>query len=100
MLVLLGIGSGASAAQLATVGTFEEPMYVTSPPAEPNRLLVVERVGRIVQVEGGRVQPFADLRPVVDCCAYDRGLQSIALAPDFARTGPSTSTTPTTRATS
>jgi hypothetical protein len=79
--------SGAGAASLKSIGTFTEPMYVTSPPAEPNRVLVAERSGRVVQMFGIHKYVFADLRPVVDCCFEDRGLQSIALAPDFARSG-------------
>ncbi len=77
----------AGAASLKSIGTFTEPMFITSPSNEPNRLLVVERSGRIVQMFGIHKYPFADLRPVVDCCFEDRGLQSIALAPDFARSG-------------
>jgi hypothetical protein len=83
----LSAPSGAGAVSLKSIGTFTEPMYVTSPPAEPNRVLVAERSGRIVQMFGIHKYVFADLRPVVDCCFEDRGLQSIALAPDFARSG-------------
>jgi glucose/arabinose dehydrogenase len=81
------VPSSAPAATLKSIGTFTEPMYVTSPPSEPNRILVVERSGRVVQMFGIHEYPFADLRPVVDCCVEDRGLQSIALAPNFARSG-------------
>lgn len=79
--------SGAGAATLKPIGTFTEPMFVTSPHSEPNRLIVVERSGRVVQMLGIHKYPFADLRSVVDCCYEDRGLQSIALAPDFERSG-------------
>jgi len=79
--------SAAGAAALKPIGTFTEPMFLTSPPTEPNRLLVAERSGRVVQVFGIHKYPFADLRAEVDCCFEDRGLQSIALAPDFARSG-------------
>jgi hypothetical protein len=85
--VSVGAPGGADAASLKPIGTFTEPMYVTSPPGEPNRVLVAERSGRVVQMFGIHKYPFADLRPVVDCCFEDRGLQSIALAPDFARSG-------------
>jgi hypothetical protein len=87
VLLLFGASGSAGAAGLATVGTFTEPMFVTSPPTEPNRLLVVERSGRVVQVEGIHKYPFADLRTIVDCCVEDRGLQSIALSPEFTKTG-------------
>ena len=87
-LALAGLfATAAGAASLQPIGNFTEPMYVTSPPKEPNRLFVVERSGTIVQVMNGKVSPFADARPVVDCCSEDRGLQSIAVAPDFAKSG-------------
>jgi hypothetical protein len=85
--LLAFVGGGAQAATLSPVGTFTEPMYVTSPPAEPNRLLVAERSGWIKQVEDGSASTLVDLRSVVDCCSEDRGLQSIAVAPDFATSG-------------
>jgi glucose/arabinose dehydrogenase len=79
--------AGAQAASLQPVGTFDEPVYVTSAPSEPNRLFVAERSGRVMQVRNGVVSTFADARPVVDCCVGDRGLNSIAIAPDFASSG-------------
>jgi hypothetical protein len=83
---LFGV-SGAQAASLQSVGTFTEPMYVTSPPAEPDRLFVAERSGWIKQIENGNASTLVDLRSVVDCCVEDRGLQSLAVAPDFASSG-------------
>lgn len=85
-LCSLGAG-GAAAAQLEPIGQFTEPMFVTSPPAEPNRLFVAERSGWIKQVMNGRASTVVDLRSAVDCCVEDRGLQSIAAAPDFATSG-------------
>lgn len=81
----------AKAASLQPVGSFHEPIYVTSSPANPNRLFVVERGGRVIEVEGSRTVLFADLTGLVDClpeeCAGERGLLSIALAPDFESSG-------------
>ena len=85
-LSLLG-AAGARGAALQPIGTFTEPMYVTSPPAEPERLIVAERSGWIKQIENGKASTLVDLRAVVDCCVEDRGLQSIAVAPDFATSG-------------
>jgi hypothetical protein len=79
--------SGAEAASLQTIGHFAEPMYVTSPPNEPDRILVAQRDGRIEQVQNGVNSNFADLGPVIGCCPGEQGLQSIAIAPDFATTG-------------
>src|SRR5436190_19249659 len=91
LLVALA-GGGAQAASLQSVGSgFDEPIYVTSAPDNPDRLFVVERQGRVVEVlpDGSR-SVFADLRTAVDCegeCGGERGLLSIALAPDFASSG-------------
>ena len=90
LAVLLSLVLGVGVAQGATlqqIGGFEEPIYVTSDPGNPNRLFVVERAGRIEQVQEGSVSVFADLRAAVSCCEGERGLLSIALAPDFDTSG-------------
>jgi hypothetical protein len=84
--LLLGAGL-AQGATLQQIGGFEEPIYVTSDPGNPNRLFVVERAGRIEQVQEGSVSVFADLREVVSWCSGEQGLLSIALAPDFDTSG-------------
>lgn len=90
-LALLGLGTAdAQALSLQPIGRFDRPTYVTSDPSDPGRLFVVEREGTIELVEGGVVSRFADLRPKVGCegsCAGERGLMSIAISPDFARSG-------------
>jgi len=92
LLIAVACG-GAQAADLQTVGTgFEEPIFVTSAPDNPDRLFVVERQGRVIEVlPGGARSVFADLRSVVGCegeeCGGERGLLSIALAPNFAANG-------------
>jgi Glucose / Sorbosone dehydrogenase len=87
-VLALVLGAGvAQAATLQQIGGFEEPIYVTSDPGNPNRLFVVERAGRIQQVQEGSVSVFADLRPAVSCCEGERGLLSIAPAPDFDTSG-------------
>jgi len=86
-VAFLGV-SDAQALSLQEVGTgFEDPVYVTSSPKDPGRLLVVERRGTIKSLKDGLVTPFADLSTEVSCCLGERGLQSIALAPDFDTTG-------------
>ncbi|HEX3240361.1 MAG TPA: PQQ-dependent sugar dehydrogenase [Solirubrobacterales bacterium] len=89
LIALVGAGS-AHAATLQQVGLFNKPIYVTSAP-DPDRLFVVEREGRIEQVQNGTISNFADLGPggagKVSCCSGERGLQSIAIAPDFATSG-------------
>ncbi|HEY5942055.1 MAG TPA: PQQ-dependent sugar dehydrogenase [Solirubrobacterales bacterium] len=90
LLVAL-VGGSAQAANLQTVGAgFDEPIFVTSAPDDPDRLFVVERQGRIIEVLPGARSVFADLRPAVGCegdCSGERGLLSIALSPDFAASG-------------
>ncbi len=87
LAMLLIAAAGAQAATLEPIGSFDEPIYVTSSPTEPNRLFVAERDGRVIEVENGAVSTLADIRSVVDCCSGDRGLQSIAVAPDFGTSG-------------
>ena len=77
----------ASAASLKPVGSFEQPLYVASDPEDPERLFVVERDGRVVEVNEGETTVFADLTGLVSCCEKERGLHSIALAPDFPASG-------------
>lgn len=90
--LLIALAGGAQAANLQTVGSgFDEPIFLTSAPANPDRLFVVERKGRIVEVSpDGSRSVFADLRTTVGCeddCGGERGLLSIALSPDFASSG-------------
>lgn len=93
ILTLSVMGGTAHALTLQQVGGgFEEPIYVTSDPGNPERLFVVERQGTVVLVQNGEVKPFADIRSVV-CCKVggefegERGLLSIALSPDFDSSG-------------
>jgi hypothetical protein len=90
-LVLLPAGA-ASAIGLQRVGRFRQPIYVTSPPGARHTLVVVERYGRIRLVVRGRTQHrlLADLRSRVRIDDPDeevdqRGLFSIAFAPDYRR---------------
>jgi glucose/arabinose dehydrogenase len=87
LAVTLIVPAKAGAVTLQPVGAFDQPIYVTSDPANPNRLFVVQRAGLIKVVQGGSASTFADLTSVVRCCDGERGLFSIALAPDFPQTG-------------
>ena len=79
---MLWAGS-AQALTLQQIGSnFEEPIYVTSDPGNPERLFVVERRGSIVLVQNGETKPFADISALV-AEGGERGLLSIALSPDF-----------------
>jgi glucose/arabinose dehydrogenase len=76
----------ASAATLQTVGSFTDPVYVTSEPNDPDRLLVVEQRGVIELSEDGVVTPYLDIRGLV-ATGGERGLLSVAPSPDYAISG-------------
>lgn len=84
-------GGGDAAApgrvKLVSVGTFDAPVYVTSPRGDEQRIFVVEQAGRIRVVRDGktRPEPFLDLRSLVKS-GGEQGLLSMAFAPDYART--------------
>jgi hypothetical protein len=88
-IVLLALAAAAAGATtLKSIGSFEQPIFVTSDPVQPERLFVVERPGRVAEVvDGGAPRLYADLTPLVSCCEGERGLLSIALAPGFHTTG-------------
>ena len=73
---------------LSRVGSFSNPVYVTSPPGDSHRLFVVEQPGVIRVVEDGKTlsKPFLDIRSRVNY-GGEQGLLSMAFAPDYARTG-------------
>lgn len=85
-LACLWSAATADAASLQPIGSFEAPVYVTSDPGNPERLFVVERAGRIKEVNGGTVSTFADISSVVGTNG-EGGLLSIAPAPDFDSSG-------------
>lgn len=79
--------SSAQALSLQPIGSgFEQPIYVTSDPGNPERLFVVEREGTITLLENGTLKPFADLRSMV-VENGEGGLLSIALSPSFDSSG-------------
>ena len=80
--------AAATRPRLARIGSFDQPTYVTAPPGDRRRLFVTEQPGRIrVLVDGRkRSRPFLDIRDDVSCCG-ERGLFSMAFAPDYAESG-------------
>jgi glucose/arabinose dehydrogenase len=70
------------------VGGFSAPVYVTAPPGDSRRLMVVEQTGRIMVVRGGRklAQPFLDIRSQITY-GGEQGLLSVAFAPDYQTSG-------------
>jgi Glucose / Sorbosone dehydrogenase len=81
------MSSSAPALSLEQVGAFEQPIYVAAYPGDPGRIFVVERVGRIELVENGKADLYVDLSSRVQSGEGERGLASMALAPDFPTSG-------------
>jgi glucose/arabinose dehydrogenase len=79
--------TSAGAATLTPIGSFDKPIFITSDPADPDRLFVVEQDGRVSEVlDGGSPELYAEMTDLVACCG-ERGLLSIALPPDFDESG-------------
>src|SRR3954451_4924997 len=78
----------ARSARLKRIGSFSAPVYVTAPPADKHRLFVVEQAGRIRVVKDGHKlsAPFLDISSQVQS-GGERGLLSMAFAPDYKRSG-------------
>ncbi len=85
LLVMFATPAAASAATLQPIGTFTDPVFVTSEPLDPDRLLVVEQAGRSSSSDHGVAKTFLDLtRPTnLVSAGGERGLLSVALAPDY-----------------
>lgn len=76
----------AASARLARIGTFKQPVYVTSPPTDAKQIFVVEQAGRIRIVRNGKKQskPFLNVAGQVSSSG-EQGLLSMAFAPDYAQ---------------
>src|SRR3954453_6003241 len=76
----------APALHLRRIATFESPVYLTSPPGDKRRIFVVEQAGTIRMLrDGGKVQkPFIYISSQVES-GGERGLLSMAFAPDYAK---------------
>ena len=74
--------------RLKRIGTFSNPVYVTSPPGDRSRIFVVEQGGRVRIVRKGKklAQPFLDVSGSI-ASGGERGLLSLAFAPDYRTSG-------------
>ena len=74
--------------RLQRIGTFSNPVYLTAPPGDRHRLFVVEQGGRVLIVRDGKrlSRPFLDISNRISA-GGERGLLSLAFAPDYARSG-------------
>src|SRR4051812_39776044 len=81
--LLLALAAPAAAApQLVSMGTFDQPVYVASPP-DNSGIFVVEKPGSIKLADG---TTFLDLTSRVDDSG-ERGLLSMAFSPNYASNG-------------
>jgi len=74
---------------LKSIGRFNHPTYVAGHPTSP-AVLVVEKFGKVRVVRKGkkRKRPFLNIKSLVSATRLDeRGLLSIAFAPDYASSG-------------
>ena len=86
-LAIAGVPS-AGAATLERIGGFDVPVFVTSEPTDPDRLIVAEFGGRLVLSEHGVESTFLDLGAAgLVLTEGERGLFSLAFPPDYGRTG-------------
>ncbi len=84
---LVAPASAAAFAPVATeLGSFALPTYVTAAPGDSTGLYVVERAGRIKLLRGGVTKTFLDASAQVDI-VHERGMLSVAFAPDYAASG-------------
>jgi glucose/arabinose dehydrogenase len=88
LLALFGLtGVARSAVELVPLGSFDTPMQVVAAPGDDTRLFVVEQAGRIKVVHpDGTRNVFLDVSRSISS-GGERGLLSIAFAPDYATTG-------------
>ena len=72
-----------------SLGPFTTPTYAAAPASEPTRVFVTEKAGRVRLIVDGVVQatPFLDLTAITRANESERGLLSIAFAPDYATSG-------------
>jgi len=87
LAALAAAPASADDARLRRIGTFNSPTYLTAPPGDNRRVFVVEQAGRIrVERDGRKLRrPFLSIRALVQA-GGERGLLSMAFAPDYATT--------------
>ncbi len=73
--------------KLDKVGSFDYPVYLTSPRGQQGRQFVVEQDGQIRLINSGQnlSRPFLDVSSLIDFNGGERGLLSMAFAPDYAQ---------------
>lgn len=76
--------SGPEDVRLKKVGNFDNPIYLTAPSTDPQRVFVVERTGKVIVMKKGKrlSTPFLDLRKKISI-EGEGGLLSIAFSPRY-----------------
>jgi glucose/arabinose dehydrogenase len=84
----VAVESAQGAVRLQKIGSFDAPVYVTSPPKDTSRLFVVEQGGKVVVVKDGKPldTPFLDVSDKITS-GSEQGLLSIAFPPDYDASG-------------
>jgi glucose/arabinose dehydrogenase len=85
LIAVMATAARADAIGLQPVGTFNSPVFVTSPPGDP-RLFVVERGGTIQALHDGTSTQFLDISALTTIDG-ERGLLSMAFDPNYATNG-------------
>jgi glucose/arabinose dehydrogenase len=80
--------SGRPPLRRVLVGAFNQPIFMTSPPGDYDRIFVLERQGRIqiLHRSGARTQ-FLDFSALVPSLASEKGALGLAFHPDYACNG-------------
>jgi glucose/arabinose dehydrogenase len=88
MLEESAVRPAAATPRLSRIGTFDQPTFVTAPPGDKSTVFVTEQPGRIRVLVNRKLRSraFLDIRDDVSCCG-ERGLLSMAFAPDYADSG-------------
>lgn len=87
LLFALPPASAEAVLRLQTIERFNRPISIAANPSDPGRLLVAERGGLVKEVSPAGTALLLDLTSLVSCCVSERGLLSIAPAPDYAASG-------------
>jgi cysteine-rich repeat protein len=80
--------AGTALTTIRVASGLGQPLQVTAPPLDPNRVFVVEQGGTIRILENGVLlpDPFLSISGKVSCCS-ERGLLGLAFHPDFEQNG-------------
>lgn len=81
-------GSGRGGVRLVEVGRFDQPVFLTAAPGFRDLTFIVEQPGRVRVMRGNRVlrRPFLNISGQVQD-GGERGLLSIAFAPNYRKSG-------------